>query len=114
MGLYALSVCGAAIYNHVLNLMTLAGVDTSRLMGWSFIALLLSVKNIYAENSSIPRPFSHVIFLVNIFIPSLYVGFTCGEFPWVIQSIDAVYIKFILVIQFIIDFLAGRTMKLNE
>jgi hypothetical protein len=64
-------------------IMTLAGIDTSRLMGWSFIALLLSVKIIYTENSYIPIAFSHIIYMVNIVIPSLYVYLNSGvvNFP---------------------------------
>jgi hypothetical protein len=59
-------------------IMTMAGVDTSRLMGWSFISVLLSVKTIYAANCYIPRKFIHSIFIVNILIPSLYVGLNSG------------------------------------
>ncbi|HID99686.1 MAG TPA: hypothetical protein EYP59_05275 [Thiotrichaceae bacterium] len=59
-------------------IMTLAGVDTARLMGWSFIAILLSIKTIYAANSYIPRKFIHTVCIVNILIPSLYVGLNTG------------------------------------
>jgi hypothetical protein len=59
--------------------LTFLGVDTSRHFGWSFYALLLSLKvvNDEAKRDAEGRLFN-VIFIVNLLIPSIYVGLNTG------------------------------------
>lgn len=58
--------------------LTLLGVDTSRLMGWSFIALLLSMETLYQTSTMFPESVNKYIFGANLIIPSLYIGLNTG------------------------------------
>jgi hypothetical protein len=59
-------------------LMTFLAVDTSRLIGWSFYALLLSIKVIYDEKKPLYLKIVRTILFINLFIPSAYVGLNLG------------------------------------
>lgn len=58
--------------------MTLLAVDTSRLMGWSFFALLLAVKTISDEDRLVSNKILRWILLANLAVPSVYVGLNVG------------------------------------
>ncbi len=58
--------------------MTLLAVDTSRLMGWSFFALLLAIKTISEGNLAVSKRFLNWILAANLAIPSVYVGLNLG------------------------------------
>ena len=70
---FILAVTGAGI------LMTISAVDTSRLMGYAFPALLVSL-SVLTESASIPtgRRVLSLLFGVNLLIPSVYVGLNSG------------------------------------
>lgn len=70
---FILATVGAAI------LMTLSAVDTSRLMGYAFPALLVSLA-VLTDSASSPtgRRILSLIFGLNLLIPSLYVGLNAG------------------------------------
>ena len=56
-------------------LMTFLGIDTSRMTGWAFPMILVSLQVIYTyfEPRVVSR-FLSVVFLINILIPSFYIG----------------------------------------
>lgn len=60
-------------------LMTLLAVDTSRLLGFTFPMLLFSL-NILANKplTQLERKILSIVFLFNLFIPSVYVGLNMG------------------------------------
>jgi hypothetical protein len=59
--------------------LTFLGVDTSRHFGWSFYALLLSLRVIkdWDKRDQIVKPMN-VIFILNLFVPPYFVGL-CGH-----------------------------------
>ena len=70
---FILATIGAAV------LMTLSAVDTSRLMGYAFPALLVSVAGLKNSVSSrTGRRMLALLFAVNLLIPSVYVGLNAG------------------------------------
>lgn len=72
MALQIIALLGSGLF------MTFLAIDTSRLMGWSFYALLLSIKVIHDNAEPQSRKLSNAIFLFNLLIPSAYVGLNLG------------------------------------
>ncbi len=66
-------LCGFAI--------TLFAIDTSRLMGWAFPALLISWKELHLLSVGWHRRFVFLIKVVNLIFPPLYVGLNGVDLP---------------------------------
>jgi hypothetical protein len=66
-------------------IMTLFGVDTTRMMGFSFIALLIAL-TIVEDEKLVPRRWMNIIWIVNLCIPAVYVGLNAG-----MQSFSGLY-----------------------
>ncbi len=58
--------------------MTFLAVDTSRMMGWSFYGLLLSLKVIHEAGKPPVEKITNMIYLANLLVPSAYVGLNLG------------------------------------
>ncbi len=55
--------------------MTFLAVDTSRIMGWSFIALLLTVKAVHQANEKVwIKKSLNIVYVANLLIPSVYIA----------------------------------------
>ncbi len=55
--------------------MTFLAVDTSRIMGWSFIVLLLAIKTVHQSDvkDKIKKSLN-TVYIINLLIPSVYIG----------------------------------------
>ncbi len=61
--------------------MTLMGIDTSRLAGWAFPALLFSWKFISKDQNPLRKNILKFAILANLLIPPLYVGLNRIDLP---------------------------------
>jgi hypothetical protein len=89
-GLFILMVIGAAIF------MTTSAVDTSRLMGYAFPALLTSLAILTdpAASTRTGRRILSSLFLINLAIPSVYVGLNSGA--RVLRGIYGRMVRFVI------------------
>jgi hypothetical protein len=77
--------------------MTFLAVDTSRLMGWSFYGLLLSLKVIHEAGQPRIGRMAIAIYAANLLVPSAYVGLNLGMmlppglYLWVWQLKDLLF-----------------------
>ncbi len=61
--------------------MTMAGIDTSRLAGWAFPALLFSWKFLSQSKDQLSKNILKVTAIANIFIPPYYIGLNGVDLP---------------------------------
>jgi len=58
--------------------MTLSAVDTSRLMGYAFPALLISIEELKRDSLGKGSVWLKILFALNLLIPSVYIGLNAG------------------------------------